>query len=58
LWAITSFSLLASKRIAKYNPAGTAGLENRVVFQVPEVQKALGKPAEVPVDTKRRMFAA
>jgi len=45
---------------------GTDGLENREVFQTPEVVhagglaalKTLGKPREVLVETKKRMFAA
>jgi len=46
--------------------AGTEGLENPAVFQTPQVTqagglealKALGKPAEVLMETKTRMFAA
>jgi type I restriction enzyme R subunit len=45
--------------------AGTEGLENPAVFQTPQVTfagglaalKALGKPADVLMETKRRMFA-
>jgi type I restriction enzyme R subunit len=45
---------------------GTDGLENRYVFQVPEVVKAgglsalqaLGQPSDVLTETKRKVFAA
>lgn len=51
---------------AQFARAGTDGLENREVFQTPEVVqagglkalKALGKPAEVLHATKERMFAS
>ena len=46
--------------------AGTEGLENPTIFQTPEVIKAgglpalklVGKPADVLMETKQRMFAA
>jgi type I restriction enzyme R subunit len=46
--------------------AGTDGLENPAVFQTPQVTqagglealKALGKPSEILMETKTRMFAA
>ena len=51
---------------AQFARAGTDGLENRDVFQTPEVVqagglaalKSLGKPHEVLMETKKRMFAA
>ena len=51
---------------AQFARAGTEGLENREVFQTPEVVRAgglkalklLGKPADVLRETKERMFAA
>jgi len=51
---------------AQFARAGTDGLENREVFQTPEVVhagglaalKTLGKPREVLMETKKRMFAA
>ncbi len=51
---------------AQFIHSGTDGLENRQVFQVPDVAragglaalKALGRPAEVLQETKARMFAA
>jgi len=51
---------------AQFARAGTDGLENREVFQTPEVVqagglaalKALGKPRVVLMETKQRMFAA
>ncbi len=51
---------------SQFARAGTEGLENPQVFEVPEVAKvgglnalkALGKPAEVLKETKERMFAA
>jgi len=51
---------------AQFARAGTDGLETREVFQTPEVVKAgglaalktLGKPREVLMQTKERMFAA
>jgi type I restriction enzyme R subunit len=51
---------------SQFARAGTEGLESRELFRTPEVLsagglaalKALGKPAEVRPETKRRMFAA
>jgi len=51
---------------SQFSRAGTEGLESRELFRTPEVLaagglaalKALGKPAEVLMETKRRMFAA
>jgi len=51
---------------AQFARAGTDGLENREVFQTPEVIRAgglkalklVGKPADVLRETKERMFAA
>ncbi len=51
---------------AQFKRGGTEGLENPQVFQTPEVVQAgglaalkeLGKPAEVLLETKKRMFAA
>jgi type I restriction enzyme R subunit len=51
---------------SQFARAGTDGLENPTVFQVPEVARAgglaalraLGKPADVLRETKERMFAA
>ncbi len=51
---------------AQFAKAGTDGLENREVFQTPEVIRAgglaalklVGKPADVLLETKVRMFAA
>jgi type I restriction enzyme R subunit len=51
---------------SQFAKAGTEGLENPAVFQTPQVVsagglaalKALGKPAEVLLETKTRMFAA
>jgi type I restriction enzyme, R subunit len=51
---------------AQFIKAGTEGLENSKIFQTPEVKKAgglealklLGKPADVLVDVKVRLFAA
>ncbi|MBN1461343.1 MAG: hypothetical protein JXA57_17585, partial [Armatimonadetes bacterium] len=51
---------------AQFAKAGTDGLENREVFQTPEVIRAgglkalklAGKPADVLRETKERMFAA
>lgn len=50
----------------QFERAGTDGLEKPEVFQVPDVRragglealKALGRPADVLAETKRRMFAA
>ena len=50
----------------QFERAGTDGLENVEVFGTPEVTqagglealKALGKPAEVLRETKKRLFAA
>jgi type I restriction enzyme R subunit len=50
----------------QFAKAGTTGLENPAVFQTREVAKAggiaalrqLGRPADVLMDTKVRMFAA
>jgi type I restriction enzyme R subunit len=51
---------------AQFTKAGTEGLENRRIFDTPEVKKAgglealklLGKPFDVLVDIKVRLFAA
>ena len=51
---------------AQFERSGTEGLENPQVFQTPEVVragglpalKALGKPADILRETKRRIFAA
>jgi len=51
---------------AQFVRAGTDGLENPQVFQMPEVVRAgglaalrvLGRPAEVLRETKERLFAA
>jgi type I restriction enzyme R subunit len=51
---------------AQFAQAGTDGLENRELFQTPEVRqagglaalKAAGEPAEMVQQTKERMFAA
>ncbi len=51
---------------AQFALGGTEGLENRHIFQTPEVEKAgglsalraIGQPAQVLADTKQRMFAA
>jgi type I restriction enzyme R subunit len=50
---------------AQFVYGGTEGLENRHIFQTPEVEKAgglsalkaIGKPADVLSETKQRMFA-
>jgi type I restriction enzyme R subunit len=50
----------------QFAKGGTEGLENPAVFQTPEVVRAgglralktLGKPAEILMETKNRMFAA
>jgi len=52
--------------VTQFARGGTEGLENPEVFNTPDVQnagglsalKALGKPAEILMDTKIRMFAA
>ena len=56
--------------VAQFGNAGTDGLENPDIFNTPEVRKAggkdgpikalreLGKPADVLLDTKARLFAA
>jgi type I restriction enzyme R subunit len=51
---------------AQFTRAGTDGLENPQVFQLPRVQqagglaalRALGRPADVLRETKERLFAA
>jgi len=51
---------------AQFARTGTDGIENPHIFQTPEVVragglaalKALGKPADVLRETKKRMFAA
>lgn len=51
---------------SQFSRAGTEGLESRELFRTPAVLsagglaalKALGKPAEVLMEAKRRMFAA
>jgi type I restriction enzyme R subunit len=51
---------------SQFSRAGTDGLENPNVFQTPEVQRAgglaslrdLGRPADVLLETKKRLFAA
>ena len=67
LAAMPAPSAAAVKALAaQFAKAGTDGLENREVFQTPEVVragglaalKALGKPADVLSETKERMFAA
>ena len=67
-WARCRRSTAATLRAlaAQFARAGTEGLENPHVFQTPEVVqagglaalKALGKPADVLMETKERMFAA
>jgi type I restriction enzyme R subunit len=56
--------------VSQFGRAGTDGLENPDVFHTPEVRRAggrdgpikalreLGKPADVLLDTKARLFAA
>ena len=58
------------KHVGQFGKAGTDGLESPVIFNTPEVRKAggkdgpikalreLGKPADVLLDTKSRLFAA
>jgi type I restriction enzyme R subunit len=67
LEALPDKSVAVLRAIARqFARAGTEELENPGVFQTPEVVKAggldalrpLGKPADVLLDTKRKMFAA
>jgi type I restriction enzyme, R subunit len=56
--------------VAQFAKAGTDGLENQNIFQTPDVRKAggkagavkglqdLGKPVEILMETKSRLFAA
>jgi type I restriction enzyme R subunit len=51
---------------SQFGKSGTEGLENKLIFQVPEVTKAgglaalklVGKPSEIIQETKIRLFAA
>jgi len=51
---------------SQFAKSGTEGLENKLIFQVPEVTKAgglsalklVGKPSEIIQETKIRLFAA
>ncbi|MBI4669436.1 MAG: hypothetical protein HY747_09705 [Elusimicrobia bacterium] len=52
--------------VAQFSKTGTDGLENPQIFQTPDVLraggltalKAMGKPAEIFMDAKQRIFAA
>ena len=56
--------------VAQFSKSGTDGLENQSIFETPDVRKAggrlgavtalreLGKPGEVLMETRSRLFAA